>query len=101
VLFLKPGLKERLVLTCRRSSIEGLKLFVVLLYLLPVLQDTVIVNGLENAVITHFDELIAARLKFEVSELDPILTKALAKTLTPENCGNYLYYWMLVSLKQH
>jgi hypothetical protein len=82
-------------------SIEGLKLFVVLLYLLPVLQDTVIVNGLENAVIAHIDELIAARLKFEVSELDPILTKALAKTLTPENCGNYLYYWMLVSLKQH
>lgn len=81
-------------------TIEGLKLFVVLLYLMPVLQDTVIMNGLENAVIAHFDELVAARLKFKVPEMDPILTKALSKILTPENCGDYLYYWMLASLKQ-
>ena len=79
-------------------TIDAMKLFVVLLYLTPVLHDSAIMNGLGNAVVSHFDELVAARLKFKVPELDPILTKALARILTPENCGNYLYYWMVASL---
>ncbi|KAG0554407.1 hypothetical protein M758_12G092400 [Ceratodon purpureus] len=100
----KTRTEERVIATVpeklHEMTIEGLKLFVVLLYLAPVLQDNVIMNGLENAVIDHFDELVAARLKFKVPVMDPILTKALSKILTPENCGNYLYYWMIASLKQ-
>ena len=43
----------------RKMIIDAMKLFVVLLYLASVLHGSVIINGLGNAVVSHFDELVA------------------------------------------
>jgi hypothetical protein len=74
-----------------RMSIQGLKLFLVLIYLLPNHDDTVAMPEFATSSLhEHFDELIEACCKYQVKRLAPVLTFLLKSALNPERCWDYL-----------
>jgi hypothetical protein len=103
-------MREQLTSTVElpEMSIQGLQLFLVLIYLLPNHDDTVempdliyFLGGHDGTVLAmpefataswrkHFDELIEACCKYQVKRLAPVLTFHLTSVLNPERCWDYL-----------
>jgi hypothetical protein len=72
-------------------SIQGLHLFLVLIYLLPdYIGATPLPEFGDSTWIEHFDELIEACCKYQVKRLEPFLTVKLSGVLSPERCWGYL-----------
>ena len=69
-------------------TIEGLQLFMILLYLED--EEGEIGTHFETAIRYHFDELLQAYEKYQVYKLESIIISALCQILTPTNCWYYL-----------
>ena len=85
----KHEMKEQLTSSVEllEMTIEGLQFFLVLLYIVP--DNTAAMQEFDNAVDKHFDELIEACCKYQVTRLDRTLRDALPRNLTPDNCWDY------------
>ncbi|KAG0581811.1 hypothetical protein M758_3G011700 [Ceratodon purpureus] len=85
----KHEMKEQLTSSVEllEMTIEGLQFFLVLLYIIP--DNTAAMQEFDNAVDKHFDELIEACCKYQVTRLERTLRDALPRNLTPDNCWDY------------
>jgi hypothetical protein len=86
-------MREQLTSTVElpEMSIQGLKLFLVLIYILPDHDGTVAMPEFATSSWhKHFDELIEACCTYQVKKLAPVLTFHLSIVLNPERCWDYL-----------
>ncbi|XP_024356856.1 BTB/POZ domain-containing protein At1g55760 isoform X1 [Physcomitrium patens] len=78
-------------------TIGGLRIFLTLLYVTsgshaPAIDN--LANLFEDAILTHFDELADACMKYQVTRVMNVLQLKLRRKLTPANCWTYIHKFL-------